>query len=295
MHHLRRAWQASKHWPWWGHAIAVLVCLAALGGLLDALGTGDPSTAPSASPTTEPVPSTSVSPTTIEPTTTGSPAPTGEPTTAAPTTAAAPPTTAVRLVPLATTTTTVGTAPTPTITSALAMLDLLTVAAAADATTYRRDAFGPDWIDADHDCHNTRAEVLMRETLESVTFNANGCTVATGRWIDPWSGFSSTKASDFQIDHLVPLADAWRAGASRWTDAKRQAFAQNLDDPDALEPLAASVNISKGDRTPDQWKPPVRESWCHYATAWVRVKGTWALTVTPTEKAALATMLRTCA
>ena len=32
-----RMWNRSKRWPWWGHALAVLVCLAALGGLLDAL------------------------------------------------------------------------------------------------------------------------------------------------------------------------------------------------------------------------------------------------------------------
>ena len=78
-----------------------------------------------------------------------------------------------------------------------------------------------------------------------------------------------------------------------WSDARRQAFAQNLDDPDALTALSASVNNAKGDRTPDQWKPPQRAAWCHYATAWVRIKHTWSLSITSTEKTALASMLTT--
>ena len=299
---LVRLWNRSKRWPWWGHALAVLVCLAALGGLLDALGgsgshdsapaPGDGDVTASAEVRTTLVATTTTVTTALIPTTptpteatsttsaeSGSPVPAATTTIPTPTTlsavtptsVASPPTTAVRRE-----------------------LDELVVATARDASTYRRAAFGPDWIDADHDCHNTRAEVLMEETLDRVTFNANGCTVATGRWVDPWSGFTSTSAGDFQIDHLVALADAWRSGASTWSDARRQAFAQNLDDPDALTALSASVNNAKGDRTPDQWKPPQRAAWCHYATAWVRIKHTWSLSITSTEKTALASMLATC-
>jgi hypothetical protein len=173
-------------------------------------------------------------------------------------------------------------------------LEQLVVAPAYTASPYRRDAFGEDWIDADNDCHNTRAEVLMTETLEPVTFNANGCTVATGRWVDPWDGFTSNKASDFQIDHMVPLADAWRSGASTWTAERRQAFAQNLTDPNELNALHGSLNTSKSDKTPDQWKPPDRSSWCRYANEWVEIKVTWTLTVTVAERAALVGMLASC-
>jgi hypothetical protein len=160
--------------------------------------------------------------------------------------------------------------------------------------TYVRAAFGPDWIDADHDCHDTRAEVLMAESTAAVTFNPNGCTVATGRWTDPWGGYTSMLASDFQIDHLVPLADAWRSGAWAWSDQQRQAFAQNLDDPDELNAIKGAINDQKSDKTPDQWTPPLTTSWCRYAMSWARIKHDWGLTVTAAELAALQQMTVGC-
>lgn len=80
----------------------------------------------------------------------------------------------------------------------MTLLDRLVVAEPYTAQPYRRAMFGDDWIGADNDCHNTRAEVLMAESAAPVTFNPNGCTVNTGQWTDPWSGYSSTLASDFR-------------------------------------------------------------------------------------------------
>jgi hypothetical protein len=134
----------------------------------------------------------------------------------------------------------------------------------------------------------------MAETASPVTFNANGCTVATGRWVDPWGGFTSTFASDFQIDHLVPLANAWRSGAWAWTDQQRETFAQNLADPDELNAVKGTLNTSKSDSTPDQWKPPLTTSWCRYAASWARIKHDWNLTVTTAELAALQQMYASC-
>ena len=54
------------------------------------------------------------------------------------------------------------------------------------------------------------------------------------------------------------------------------------------------VNRSKGDRSPDEWKPPNHGDWCVYAKAWVSVKAKWHLTITAAEKAALASMLLGC-
>jgi hypothetical protein len=176
----------------------------------------------------------------------------------------------------------------------MALINSLVVAAPYRAQPYRRAAFGEDWIDADNDCQNTRAEVLVQETAVAVTFNSNGCTVNTGSWIDPWSGFISTSAADFQIDHTVPLADAWRSGASQWDDAKRLRFANDLADPDALNALRGTINTSKSDKSPDQWQPPLRSAWCRYATAWARIKSTWQLTVTAPELSALETMAAEC-
>lgn len=174
------------------------------------------------------------------------------------------------------------------------VIDALTIAAPNTTQPYRRAMFGDDWIDADGDCHNTRAEVLMQETAAPVTFNPNGCTVNTGRWTDPWSAFSSSNAADFQIDHTIPLADAWRSGAWAWDDARRLAFANDLGHPETLNAVRGTVNESKGDKTPDQWKPPLRDSWCLYATDWALIKTTWQLTATAAEAAALRSMAATC-
>lgn len=173
-------------------------------------------------------------------------------------------------------------------------LPSLTVSAGGAPTAYVRAAFGDEWIDADADCHNTRAEVLMDESAAPVTFNPNGCTVNTGSWTDPWGGFTSTSAADFQIDHHVPLANAWRSGAWAWTDAQRVSFAQNLADPDALNATYGPLNTAKSDYSPDAWKPPLTSSWCRYATAWARLKHDWNLTVTSAELIALQQMTATC-
>ena len=44
-------------------------------------------------------------------------------------------------------------------------------------------------------------------------------------------GATWTAASDVDIDHMVPLSEAWASGASAWTTAQRQAFANDLVRP----------------------------------------------------------------
>jgi hypothetical protein len=112
-------------------------------------------------------------------------------------------------------------------------------------------------------------------------------------WRSLYDGAIITARSQVQIDHIVPLANAWRSGASRWTRARRVRFANDLTDPQ-LVAVSASSNTSKGDRGPEEWKPPRREVWCLYARWWTDVKAIWHLTVTMSEQTALRTMLNTC-
>jgi hypothetical protein len=55
-----------------------------------------------------------------------------------------------------------------------------------------------------------------------------------------------------------------------------------------------NVNESKGDKSPDAWKPSLSSFYCTYSRAWVKVKYVWKLTVTSAEKVALTSMLATC-
>ncbi len=175
-----------------------------------------------------------------------------------------------------------------------AELASLTVASPLSGATYSRAQFGDGWIDADHDGCDTREEVLIAESIEPpVVSRIGGCAVASGRWLDPYTGTTYTSPGELDIDHVVPLADAWVSGASTWSSQQRISFANDLEAPE-LVAVSFVVNRSKGDRSPDEWKPPNQGDWCVYAKAWVSVKVKWHLTITAAEKAALASMLFGC-
>ncbi|KAJ5017482.1 hypothetical protein K4K57_008474 [Colletotrichum sp. SAR 10_99] len=177
----------------------------------------------------------------------------------------------------------------PTAASAKTQLAALTVRAWTNTDTYDRDLF-PHWITISGTC-NTRETVLKRDGTNVVTSSA--CAATSGTWVSPYDGATWTAASDVDIDHMVPLKNAWVSGAASWTTSKRQDFANDLTRPQ-LWAVTDSVNQSKSDKSPDSWKPAVSSFHCTYARAWVQVKSYWALSVTSAEKTALTTMLNTC-
>jgi hypothetical protein len=158
-----------------------------------------------------------------------------------------------------------------------------------------RSYWGDGWIDADGDCQNTRAEVLIAESTAPVTFSTSShCSVVAGRWVDPWSGSAVTSAAGVQIDHDVPLAEAWRSGAWAWTNEQRLAYANDLTDEWALNALTSGENDSKSDRDPARWRPPLQSKWCLYAKAWTTIKAKYQLTADQAEWDGLLAMAQTC-
>ena len=111
------------------------------------------------------------------------------------------------------------------------------------------------WIDADGDGCNTRNEVLIAEATTKPTIGAS-CTLTGGRWHSYYDNADWTLASDLDIDHLVPLAEAWDSGARNWTAAQREAYANDLGDARDLVAVTDNVNQAKGDRDPAEWMPP---------------------------------------
>ncbi|KAH0602047.1 hypothetical protein MHUMG1_00926 [Metarhizium humberi] len=115
----------------------------------------------------------------------------------------------------------------------------------------------------------------------------------SGIWTSPYDGLVFTEAHKLDIDHFVPLKNAWMSGASEWTDEQREAFANDLTHPQ-LWAVSAHANRQKGDKGPDRWKPPLTSFYCTYAESWVDVKGYYNLTVSDSEKDALGSMLDDC-
>jgi hypothetical protein len=170
----------------------------------------------------------------------------------------------------------------------------LVIATPNTTATYNRDAWSV-WIDADRDCQDTRAEVLIAESSAPVTLNATGCTVVGGRWVDPYTGTAWTLASDVDVDHTVPLADAHRSGGWAWDAGKKAQYGNDLASPEHLIAIEDNLNQAKGDKSPDQWQPPLASSRCDYANNWIAIKKRWSLTVTQAEYNTLATTLAGCA
>ena len=151
------------------------------------------------------------------------------------------------------------------------------------------------WVDDDRDCQNARHETLVEESRIAVTFtNEDRCSVATGEWLDPFTGDILTSARDLDVDHMVPLSNAHRSGAWAWDDARRRAFANDLSYANHLIAVTNSVNRSKSDQGPERWKPPDESYWCQYAIDWATIKADWGLSATPPEWDALLAMAATC-
>ncbi len=165
----------------------------------------------------------------------------------------------------------------------------LTVAPDGSMDGYSRDEF-PHWHTVEGNC-NTREMVLQRDG-DGVEVGTD-CAPTSGSWYSPYDGETWTATGDVDIDHMVPLADAWRTGASEWTTDEREAFANDLDSPQ-LWAVTDNVNQSKGDQTPETWKPPLESEWCEYARAYTHVKFVYELTVTSAEQGELSSMLGTC-
>jgi hypothetical protein len=177
----------------------------------------------------------------------------------------------------------------PRAASARRELERLKVAGRLSGEGYHRREF-PHWIKQKDGC-NTRTVVLIRDGRKVTT--DGGCRVVAGSWRSYYDGLVVTNPGALDIDHIVPLKNAWRSGARRWTRERRREFANDLESSQLIA-VTAATNRSKGDRGPEKWKPPRQEALCRYARWWVEVKSHWRLSVVARERTELRRMLATC-
>jgi len=173
--------------------------------------------------------------------------------------------------------------------TAQAELNALTVAPEGSMSGYSRDLF-PHWITISGTC-NTRETVLERDGANVIV---NGsCYPTSGSWYSPYDGATWTNPSDVDIDHIVPLAEAWRSGANSWTTSMRQSFANDLTRPQLIA-VTDNVNQAKGDQDSSTWQPPLSSYRCTYSKMWIHTKYYWSLKLQSSEKSTLQSMLNTC-
>jgi hypothetical protein len=155
---------------------------------------------------------------------------------------------------------------------------------------YDRDKFD-HWILQGDGC-NTRDLVLVQEARVKPVVSAD-CDLLGGRWFSYYDGKRTGDPSSFDVDHMVPLAEAWDSGARRWNAGTRRRFANDLRDRRSLVAVTAGSNRSKSDSDPADWLPR-KAARCRYVREYVAVKTRWKLTVDRPEKRALLRVARGC-
>ncbi|MEU2026189.1 HNH endonuclease family protein [Streptomyces sp. NPDC016469] len=165
--------------------------------------------------------------------------------------------------------------------------------AAEKRTGYERDSF-KHWVDEDGDGCSTRQEVLIAEAVTAPKQGAR-CALTGGRWRSYYDDVEVTDAKKLDIDHMVPLAEAWDSGAYYWTPERRQAYANDLVAERSLVAVTAKTNRSKADKDPTAWMPPADSATCTYLVDWTATKLRWGLTADQAEQEALLENAEPCA
>lgn len=175
--------------------------------------------------------------------------------------------------------------------SAGTLLGELKVAKESHAGSYRSSKFRR-WVDANRDGEDTRAEVLKAESKKKVT-KSRDHRVKSGRWVSPYDGKTLRAASKVEIDHLVPLQEAWTSGASSWSARKRTAYANDTGYAPSLISVSKPAKRAKGGKEPNAYLPGNAGFRCAYVRDYIAVKHRWGLTVDAKERAALKADLAT--
>lgn len=156
---------------------------------------------------------------------------------------------------------------------------------------YRRQEYLTSWPDDDGDCQNLRNEFLITQSLAAVTFvSSDKCTVKTGKWLDPYTGEYLYKASDLDLDHVIPLSYAHRHGGRNWTREEKKAFAS---DESNLLLVEDNANQAKGDKGPSEFMPRGAFQ-CRYAEIWNFVSEKYKVILSLPDQELLSTFTTPC-
>lgn len=150
----------------------------------------------------------------------------------------------------------------------------------------------PHWSDSDKDCQNTRHEMLITNSTTPVSYKTEKhCMVMFGSWHDPYSDKVFTKATDLDLDHIVPLKFAHGHGADSWSREQKEKFANDYAN---LLLVQALLNRQKGAKGIDEWLPPNHQYRCEYIAKFNAVMDDYGLTYIPAEQRIINRMVKAC-
>jgi Excalibur calcium-binding domain/Protein of unknown function (DUF1524) len=163
---------------------------------------------------------------------------------------------------------------------------------------YDRSEFGQAWADVDRNGCDQRNDVLRRDMVKLHTRpGTNGCVLLRGVLKDDKFNYAARKVhfqrgdGEIEIDHVVSLRNAWDAGAYDWGADRREKFANDLMN---LEAIDSESNQEKDDQPFDDWWPDDLDDECWFAARQITIKKRYSLTVTPAEREALQEALTSC-
>lgn len=192
---------------------------------------------------------------------------------------------------------------------AVDVLDTLTVTdTQADMPGYDGDGSFEYPADVDDDIYGPKADmwdVIYMRDFDPATIRSDDGDVSYGILRnDPYSGkdvtYEKGGSSDIDIEHVVARSEAWDSGASEWTQAQRDAFA---NDPLELLAVSSGGNRAHGEKDAAGWLPSVGvkstgvnnpDYDCYYVARQIAVKDKYDLSVDKDEKNAMSDVLATC-
>jgi hypothetical protein len=148
------------------------------------------------------------------------------------------------------------------------------------------------WVSTGNNC-DARKSVIISEAIKKPTVDKS-CKITGGEWYSPYDDVKVADASKLDVDHMVPLAEAWDSGASSWDALRREKYANDQTDPIHLIAVTAASNRSKSDQDPAEWLPTNKSYICQYITNWIAIKVRWNLNLDQKEKDALILTLKQC-
>jgi len=151
---------------------------------------------------------------------------------------------------------------------------------------YQRKTHFGTWIKdpSQQTCLNVRGLVLLRDSAGEITYaDDKHCRITGAHWVDPYTNKDLYSAEDIQIDHMVPLKNAYVSGAWKWNYAKRCTYANFLGNKFHLLPVFGSENNRKSDSSPETYVPPNKDYVCQYLVNWLKIKSIWQLKLSRKE------------